>query len=104
VITETLHHTCQGCGNTITIVFSGQPNGATFRYDVARCSVCPRCGQRLLATVRPVRTSHQGALDPWECNDTTPALSYQATLRAVQGLLRLALQHVEKVLRDTDQG
>jgi hypothetical protein len=67
--------------------------------DIERCAVCPWCGQRLLLAFAVHRARHaepRATLTEFPPRHTD--LPLRTSLRAIQGLLRLALNHIERVM------
>lgn len=90
---------CTGCGNQVEYQMPARFEGSSLLTDIERCAVCPWCGQRLLLAFAVHRPRHA---EPRTIMAETPPrhtdLPLRASLRAVRGLLRLALQHLERVM------
>jgi hypothetical protein len=90
------------CGNRLRYRLPARFDGHSLLIDIERCAVCPWCGQRLLVTAAVHRAhleEQSTAIARTIPRDTqAPDLSLLATLRTVQGLLQIALQHLERVL------
>jgi hypothetical protein len=101
-------HIC-ACGNILTILRS---SGDITLVDSNRSMVCPSCGHWLAPVVATV--ARQSATRPALALADAPHLAadaetqpgptwpLRATLRAIQGLLRLALQHIDRLLEEPD--
>jgi hypothetical protein len=74
-------------------------DGHSLLIDIERAAVCPWCGQRLLLAFAVHRARHaepRATLTEFPPRHTD--LPLRTSLRAIQGLLRLALNHIERVM------
>jgi hypothetical protein len=75
--------------------------GSSLLTDIERAAVCPWCGQRLLLAFAVHRARHaEPRATLTELPQRHTDLPLRASLRAVRGLLRLALNHIERVIEE----
>jgi hypothetical protein len=89
------------CGNQVEYQMPARFEGSSLLIDIERCAVCPWCGQRLLlafAVHRPRHAEPRATLT--ELPQRQIGVPLRASLRAIQGLLRLALNHIERVIEE----
>jgi predicted RNA-binding Zn-ribbon protein involved in translation (DUF1610 family) len=97
---------CHGCGDELRIETPAVSDGSTFISDLSRSQRCPRCGQVVLVGAELQRGRRRRELPRQligleEQREGTPDASpLRTTLLAMRGLLHMALQHLDRVLRE----
>jgi hypothetical protein len=101
---------CRSCGDVLRIETPTVSDGSTFISDLSRSQRCPRCGYTVLigGQLQPERRlrEHRGyarlrlvGVEERQAgiSDASPL---RVTLLAMRGLLYMALQHLDRVLRE----
>jgi hypothetical protein len=76
-------------------------DGHSLLIDIERAAVCPWCGQRLLLAFAVHRARHaEPRATLTELPQRQIGVPLRASLRTIHGLLRLALNHIERVIEE----